>query len=163
MTTPEPLADLEDLQAVMQRDLTDKEGQRALQLLIRASALLRARASWLDARIADDSIDKVAVATVVAGIAARVLLNPSGAVSITTGPFSRTYQTRTGSGNDGGLRVTDADLAALLPAQTRGAVGTIRLVPALGPAYAVDSSGRVVEQGLRGYPAGLSGVAGAPE
>lgn len=164
MTTPEPLADVADLQALMQRDLTEKEGQRATQLLLRAQALLMARAPWIQARLDDGKLGKMAVATVLANAVKRVLLNPTGAVAITTGPYSRTMQTRNpGVGNDGALVITDADITALTSAMTRGSVGSIKLVPALGPAYALDTSGQLVQAGLRGYPAGLSGVQGAPE
>jgi hypothetical protein len=157
MAIPQTLASLDDLTALLQRPLTDDQGQRAMQLLMRASALLRVQAPWVDDRIADGSLDPVVVGSVVAGIAKRVILNPGGYVAITTGPYSRTLQTRNGGGNDGDLVVTSEDVNKLI-LQIRSAPGQIKLVPALAPRVGLDRNGHVVEYGLRGYPDGLTGV-----
>lgn len=162
MAIPDNLADLDDLSAVMQRTLTDDQGQRALQLLVRATALLRIQAPWVDDKIADGSLDRLAVGAVVAGVVKRVLQNPGGLVAITTGPYSRTLQTRSGGGNDGDLVVLPADVAKLTQSQ-RSAPGQIKLVPALAPSYVLDRTGRVTEAGLRGYPQDQFGVVGFGE
>lgn len=161
MTTapPDNLASLDDVVAVMQRTLTDDQGQKALQLVVRATALLRVQAPWVDNALAEGTLSKIAVGTVVAGMVKRVLLNPLGVVSITTGPYSKTLRTRTGVGNDGDLIVTDEDIQKLTP-QQGPTLGQIRLQAGLAPTYRISIGGELVEDGLVDYPNGLSGVVG---
>lgn len=154
------LAELDDVADSLMRPLTDVEGQRAIRLIVKATALLRVKAPWVDDRLADETLSPIAVASAVGGVVARTMRNPTGSVSITTGPYSRTLQARGGLGSDGDLAVTDSDVAKLTAALQRGAPGSIKLKAALAPRVVVDRHGRVTELGLVGYPQGLSGALG---
>lgn len=135
---PDPLADAADV-ADIWRPLSAAEQTQATSLIVKASALLRAAAPFdIDVRLtlaADDPdrLDPAVVATVVAGIVKRVMVNPDSAVSSTetVGPYSHstTFAQRSGSADvmRGDLVVTAADLAVLRPAATRyGKPFTIR-------------------------------------
>ncbi len=109
--------------------------------LVRAgSDLLRLRARQagidVDAAVRAGTISGEVAALAVANMVLRVLRNPNGLRSETTGPFSRTYDTTAAAGL---LVVTDDDLAAVTPAEVVPdglaglGVGTIRVVPGLAP------------------------------
>lgn len=134
-----PFADTSDLED-MWRPLQPSEQQRAVNLLVKASALLRqATRQTIDDRIAlfttnptdPRAIDPIVVATVTATIVKRFISNVQGAVSQskTTGPHSVTqsYALR-GDKNDvrGQMIVTDEDIAALTP-EAPPQIGNIRL------------------------------------
>lgn len=159
MAAESTLADVKDLEAVLLRPLSEGQGQAALELLTRASALFRIKAPWIDARLADGTVDKLAVATAVAGIVKRVFLNPSALVAFTAGPYSETKQGtgRRGVGNDGDLLVLDSDVQKVLGA-TPSIGRTIHTKPNLAPRLKVTGDGRLVEDGLAGYPSGRFGV-----
>lgn len=158
MAAESTLADVKDLEAVLLRSLSNEQGQAALELLTRASALFRVKAPWIDSRIADGTIDKVAVATTVAGIVKRVFLNPNALVAFTAGPYSETKQgARPGIGNDGDLQVLDSDIQKVL-GSTPSIGRTIHTKPNLAPRLKVTGDGRLVEDGLAGYPSGRFGV-----
>lgn len=126
---PGPLATADDV-ADIWRPLSTAEEAQADKLIDKASAMLRARAPFdIDARLAlqatdPDHLDPTVVASVVAGIVKRVMVNPDSAVSATetVGPYSKStmYAQRSGS-NDvmrGDLVVLPSDLAMLKPAAT---------------------------------------------
>jgi hypothetical protein len=134
----EPLADLDDLADVWrdpQQPLDDPEVQaRCERLLAVASAKLRQRAPYdVDARIgllstdpADPAaLDPQLVASVVANVVKRFLINPEGVVSQSDGvgpfPYSRNFvgmAARTGGQDERGqVIVTDDDLDQLRPAE----------------------------------------------
>jgi len=141
----QPLAvpsDVED----MWRPLSGSEMSRVANLITKASSMLRQRAPWLDARMARfkvdptdlGGLDPVTVATVVATIVKRFLVNPDGATntSETTGPYSysRGFALRGDRDVRGELSVTDSDVAALAPAQlSPSRIGTIKSHARLAP------------------------------
>lgn len=107
------------------------EGQstRVVLLIGRASALVRAAFPTVDERVAAGSLDGGLVASVVADMVRRVLVNPEGfrQTSETVGPFSRSG---TYADEFQGLALTDADrliLAGPVAVGRRRGVGTIRL------------------------------------
>lgn len=126
---PDPLATPADV-ADIWRPLSTAEQSQATNLIVKASALLRAHAPFdVDARLAlettdPDRLDAEVVASVVAGIVKRVMVNPDSAVSATesVGPYSHstTFAQRSGSADvmRGDLVVTRADIAMLKPAAT---------------------------------------------
>lgn len=139
---PDPLAQASDV-ADIWRPLSADEVTRADNLIAKASAMLRAACPFdIDERIAlmqtapDDpkALDAVVVATVVAGIVRRAMVNPDGAVSTTetTGPYSKssTFALRgSGESNRGELVVLPADIAQLRPKVGYTPPSTIRTRP----------------------------------
>lgn len=127
------------------RPLTADQQERATKLIAKASALLRWACPFdVDARIAlsasepdnPQALDSAIVATVVAGIVKRVMVNPDGAASSseTAGPFSKTAnfvgQHDSAGGQDrSGLTVTAADIDALRAPAGFGVPYTIRTRP----------------------------------
>lgn len=147
------------------RPLTPAEQPRVASLIAKASALLRQKVPWVDERIArfavnpDDpgGLDPVTVATVVATVVKRFLVNPDGATntSETTGPYSRSqgFALRGDKDVRGELVITDSDIAALTPAVASPArLGVIKAKAGLGPCGLGDAS--------PGDLAGLSAVEG---
>lgn len=133
-----PYAAVDDVAA--QQPLTSAQEGLAAHLVRAGSELLRLRARQagqdLDADLAAGRITAETAALTVANMVLRVLRNPNGLRSETTGPFSRTYDTTAAAGL---LVVTDYDLAAVTPAEVVPdglaglGVGTIRVVPGLAP------------------------------
>lgn len=136
LATPADVADI-------WRPLTAEENQRAANLINKASALLKHAAPFdLAERIGyftTDPTNKLAldptlVASVVAGIVKRAMVNPDGVVSKseTTGPYtnSATYgDAAAGAVVTVGLVVTDDDLAQLRPPHGFAEPFTIRTHP----------------------------------
>jgi hypothetical protein len=108
----------------------------AKALLRRASQLVRDRFPTIDATIVAGTTPGNSVAMAVLNMVARVLRNPSGLRSETTGPFSRTYDATASSGY---LALTSDDIALIDPSvdptasKRRGKVATIRMQPGLAP------------------------------
>ncbi len=136
---PLPFASVGDVSAQFGTLTVAQEGLVA-HLVRAGSALLRLRAAQagqnVDADLAAGRISPDVVALTVANMILRVLRNPNGLRSETTGPFSRTYDTTAAAGL---LVVTDYDLAAITPAEVVPdglaglGIGTIRVVPGLAP------------------------------
>ena len=159
----EPLAFQSDLETVLLRPLTPEETPHLLDMIEVASAKLRQACPFnIDARIAvgDDSpyaplaLDRKIVANVVAGIVARYLGNPEGAVTKTdaqtVGPYStsasRSFVNRydkTGSDVRGRIAITPADIDELRPATKTRVPQSIQLTPtrAMEPAVGFWPSG----------------------
>ncbi len=131
------LATTDDV-ADMWRPLTTDEVNRVRRLISKASSLLRQKSPWLDARLADWDIDPTdpaalapeTVATVVATIVKRFLVNPDGATNLseTTGPFSNAkgFALRGDKDIRGELQVTVGDVESLRAAvRTRARLRSI--------------------------------------
>lgn len=125
---PDPLAAATDV-ADIWRPLSTSETEQVENLIVKASALLRAKVPFdVDERLGlfttdptnVDALDPVVVASVVAGIVKRVMVNRDSVVSKTetTGPYSQsqTFVVRGAGDVDlGTLVVLPADLDALRP------------------------------------------------
>lgn len=140
LTGPPPLAAVGDV-ADQYGTLTAAEEGLTAHLVRAGSALLRLRARQagldVDADLAAGKLDHETVALTVANMVLRVLRNPNGLRSETTGPFSRTFDTTAAAGL---LVVTDYDLSAVTPAEETTVdglaalgIGTIRVTPGLAP------------------------------
>ncbi len=140
LTGPPPLAAVGDVSDQYGTLTIAQEGLTA-HLVRAGSALLRLRARQIgldiDAELVAGTLDAETAALTVANMVLRVLRNPNGLRSETTGPFSRTYDTTAAAGL---LVVTDYDLAAVTPAPDASAdgigvlgIGTIRVVPGMAP------------------------------
>lgn len=123
--------------------MTDDQINR---LIVKASALLRQRARWIDNRIGrfeinpEDSggLDPVLVASVVASIVKRYIVNPSGATNTTEsiGPYSQSvgYALRGEKDARGELVIIDSDLEKLKVFSPKASVmGSLRIRPGLAP------------------------------
>lgn len=108
-----PLASLEDLQIWLKG--TELDVEQGLFVLDMASSVVRAAAgnpaSWVD----QASIPAVARAVTVQ-LAVRMLANPTGDRSQSTGPFSRTF---------GDTSLTDAEVAQLNTTRPTGGLRTL--------------------------------------
>lgn len=112
--------------------------EAALRALLRgASQLVRDNFPGIDAQIGAGTVPRGNVKTAVMNMARRVLLNPNGLRSETTGPFSRAYDTSIASGF---LELTATDTGLLIPpvgAGRKQKAGTIRagggLIPPADP------------------------------
>lgn len=140
-----PLAipsDVEDLW----RPLTPADYPRVPNLIDKASALLRQRLPWVDARVTRfrldptdaGGLDPLTVASVVATVVKRFLVNPDGATNSgeTTGPYSQTkgFALRGDKDVRGELYVSDQDVKNLLvPSKGLPRIGTIKSRPRLAP------------------------------
>lgn len=106
----------------------------ARALLKRASQLVRDTFPGIDTRIAAGTVAGDSVGLAVLNMVARVLRNPQGLRSETTGPFSRAYDPDAASGM---LQITDAETGLLAPpvARTgaRGKLGTARVTGGMVP------------------------------
>lgn len=123
----------------MWRDLTPEEADRCDVLCRYASALIRAKAPGVDARVASGRLDAGIPEMVCAQMVLRVLRNPSGIAAETVGPWSVTYGS-TGTEASGRLTLTEEDLALL----TGTASGARR-----GHAAVVHSSSPFAPRGYR--------------
>lgn len=141
----QPLATFADVQDLLPT-LSSADEARVSNLLVKASALLRQRIPWIDSRVsrfqADATdlggVDPVTVATVVATIVKRYLVNPSGATnqSETIGPWSHSqgFALRGDKDVRGELIVTDSDIANLTPARkSKSRLKTIKQKGRLAP------------------------------
>lgn len=132
---PPPLAAIGDVE-VRYGDLDDEQHDLTAYLLKAASAKVRQRFPLLGEHLTAGRLDQNVVAETVAGMVLRVLWNPEGLRSETTGPFSRTYDTSAAAGM---LVITGDDAQAFVPPDaTAGrkrfpAAGTIRVLPGLAP------------------------------
>lgn len=135
----------DDIAAALLRPLTDTETLYIAALIRQASSLLRQAAPSVDQRIAaytadatdPEGLDPQLVATVLAGVIKRYLINPTGIASEsqTNGPFSQStsYALRSEKESRGVLQVTELDLTVLFPNRKRLRAGTIKVRPALAP------------------------------
>lgn len=115
---PVTIADLE----VRWRPLTSEEQTVAQAVLDDAWALLVARAVGLEDRLNSGALSYDLAVAVVSAMALRVLRNPEGYVSETSGPFSYRRSEQTVAAG-AGLFVTPDELALLSPT---GAAFTVR-------------------------------------
>lgn len=119
------------------RPLSSEEFERASVLVARASRLVRAKFTTLDARIARGDVDPLLVADVVAGMARRAMLAPEGVIQHTQtgGPFteSRRYANPTGR-----LDFTADDLAVLSDAGGSRRAFSLDLAPQPATPYLRD-------------------------
>lgn len=135
LTGPPPFAAVGDVRNQF-GDMTTTQQSLAAWLIRAASAMLRSRVPLIDQQIAQGLVTQEMAALVVTNMVLRVMRNPNGLRSETTGPFSRTYDTTAAAGL---LVITDYDLAAITPIEVVpdgiGAlgIGTIRVVPGLAP------------------------------
>lgn len=136
-----PLASPDDV-ADLWRTLTPDEELRVGRLITKASAMLRQRLPWVDARIArfatdptdPGGLDPETVSAVVATIVKRFLSNVQGVASEGIGPYSVTYAIRGEKDVRGEMYVTDGDLDKLkVPSKTATRIGTIKAHPRLAP------------------------------
>jgi hypothetical protein len=166
------LASLDDVATVWRLPTADETVQ-VLGLINVASAKLRQAAPFdIDARIALHSVtpsaatalDPVVVASVVAMIVKRVLVNPDGLATSTesVGPFSesRSFVARadtTGADTRGGIYVTASDVDQLRPAVLTRVPRSLTLAPtdrmaARGPAYLEVAPGVYSDVGVQYDP-----------
>jgi hypothetical protein len=106
----------------------------ARALLKRASQLVRDTYPGIDDRISASTVSADSVGLAVLNMVARVLRNPQGLRSETTGPFSRAYDPDSASGM---LAITDAETGLLGPpvaTQTaKNRMGTMRVKGGMVP------------------------------
>lgn len=105
----------------------------ARALLKRASQLVRDSYPGIDDRISAGTVAADSVGLAVLNMVARVMRNPGGLRSETTGPFSRAYDPDAASGM---LQLTDGDIALLVPVVrigARGRLGSTRITGGLVP------------------------------
>lgn len=133
---PPPLAAIGDVQA-QYGTLSLDEATLAKYLLRAASKMIRQRVPNLDLLVANKRLDPDVVALAPASMVLRVLRNPDGLKSETTGPFSRTFDTSAAAGL---LVVTADDLAHVTPGPVTQAppagwapAATIRVTPGMAP------------------------------
>lgn len=136
-----PLTTEEAVEAALVRPLTENEQAYVFELILQASAKLRAALPAVDARIEaaaaglPSGLSPDLVESVLADVIARRLLNPRRVWSTggeTAGPFSSGSETfpgaRGGAGAEafGNLTITAADLAQLSLSSSFAMPGTIR-------------------------------------
>lgn len=109
-------------------NLSAARSATARALLKRASQLVRDTYPGIDARITAGTVPADSVGLAVLNMAARVMRNPQGLRSETTGPFSRAYDPDAASGM---LQITAGDTALLLPpaagSGAKARMGTVRV------------------------------------
>lgn len=111
-------------------------------LLKRASQLVRDSYPGIDTRIAAGTVSGDSVGLAVLNMVVRVMRNPAGLRSETTGPFSRAYDPDAAGGM---LSITDAETAMLIPPPSRtarGRIGTARITGGMVPSRASHELGR---------------------
>lgn len=133
------LVDQADVEAVLLRSLTDTESSFIYTLIEHASAKLRAAMPSVDARMAalttdPTYLDPTLVASVLAGVIKRVLVNPSLASAATdsSGPYSRSVVYGARGANPFGLGelvITMDDLRELSAKRARSGPRMIQLTP----------------------------------
>jgi hypothetical protein len=132
---PPPLATLGEY-TDLYGSLSAARAATAKNLIKRASQLVRDRLPGLDAKIAAGTIPEGNVSMAVINMVVRVMRNPGGLRSETTGPFSRSYDMDAASGM---LEISEADLELLIPVvlpgkKARGKMGTVRVTGGMVPA-----------------------------
>lgn len=110
-------------------NLSAARASTARALLKRASQLVRDSYPGIDARVVAGTVPADSVGLAVLNMVARVMRNPGGLRSETTGPFSRAYDPDAASGM---LQIISADAGLLLPPVdtsrgARGRLGTVRI------------------------------------
>lgn len=114
----------------------------ARALIRRASQLVRDTYPGIDARIATGVVAADSVGLAVLNMVARVMRNPQGLRSETTGPFSRSYDTALASGM---LTIDDTDAGLLVPpvagTRAKGRLGTMRVTGGMVPPTSYDRGG----------------------
>lgn len=153
------LATTQDLEDIWRLSTGGPETALWQRLLDKASALLRVKVPDIDLQISDGGLDPLVVATVVAQVVKRYVVNPDGVSTTaeTVGPYSKSssfvdrYEGSDGSASiRGGLQVTKSDLDALRPNVTGASIGTIRVRSGMAPV--------LDRNGAAGLPAELFGV-----
>lgn len=130
--------------------LSDARAATARALLKRASQLIRDSYPGIDDRIAAGTVPADSVGLAVLNMVARVMRNPNGLRSETTGPFSRAYDPDAASGM---LQITDAEISLLVPpviSTAKGKMGSTRITGGMVPA----ATGRDWREGLLFGPGG---------
>jgi hypothetical protein len=113
--------------------LSEARAATARALLKRASQLIRDSCPGIDDRIAAGAVPGDSVGLAVLNMVARVMRNPNGLRSETTGPFSRAFDPDAASGM---LQITEAERLLLLPpgaATSRRKIGTARVTGGMVP------------------------------
>jgi hypothetical protein len=116
-------------------NLSAARSATARALLRRASQLVRDSFPGIDAKILAGTVPGNSVGVAVLNMVARVMRNPQGLRSETTGPFSRAYDADAASGM---LEITAADAGLLVPPESggrgaRGRMGTLRVTGGMVP------------------------------
>jgi hypothetical protein len=130
--------------------LSEARAATARALLKRASQLIRDTYPGIDTRIAAGTVPGDSVGLAVLNMVARVMRNPNGLRSETTGPFSRAYDPDAASGM---LQITEAEVSLLVPpgvSGVRGKMGSTRITGGMVPA----AEPRDWRQGLMFGPGG---------
>lgn len=115
-------------------ELSEQATAQITANLAEISALMRQNAARLDERLDEGTLDLLIPRGIAVRAVYRYLDNPRGAVSLTSGPFSRTYSAAAVS--DSGLWLTQKEideLQAQAAAGTVTSVGTARLGLAVRP------------------------------
>lgn len=103
-------------------------------LLADASRRIRSAVPTVDARIADGTLDRETAAEVAVAMVQRVMRNPGGVRTLTTGPMSVGFDA---AGAAGRLYLDADDLAllqpTLVPSEGIPGVGTVRTTAGLAP------------------------------
>jgi len=119
----------------------DEQGQ-VFNLLVKAAAMLQQKSPYIKARMARfaldptdlGGLDPVLVATVVATMVKRLLVNVDGVVQETAGTVTAIWAIRGEIAVRGELHVTPGDLESLAPYRSkRSRVGSMKLHPSLAP------------------------------
>jgi len=114
--------------------LSEARAATARALLKRASQLIRDSYPGIDTRIGAGTVPADSVGLAVLNMVARVMRNPGGLRSETTGPFSRAYDPDAASGM---LQITGAEISLLVPpavSGARGKMGSSRITGGMVPA-----------------------------
>jgi len=116
-------------------NLSAARASTARALLKRASQLVRDSYPGIDERIVAGTVPGDSAGLAVLNMVARVMRNPGGLRSETTGPFSRAYDPDAASGM---LQIISADAGLLLPPVdtsrgARGKIGTARVTGGFVP------------------------------
>ncbi|MDR1266589.1 MAG: phage Gp19/Gp15/Gp42 family protein [Propionibacteriaceae bacterium] len=132
MTTPQPFATADDLEAGW-RPLGPAERDRATVLLGRASRDIRARVPDLDARIASGRLDPNLAADVACAMVQRAMAVPADQAGVTqqSETFNGFTQSQTFANPAGNLYLLDSETAKL---RGPGRAFTIDLLPERRPA-----------------------------
>ena len=109
---PEPLAEVADVEAYLQRSFTDDEKASAERWLRGLSAIIRARVPGIDARISDGGLDSETVKMILAFAVKRILdflSKSSEQTGVTYPEFGATFRQQ----SDLGSFITADDWLAL--------------------------------------------------
>jgi hypothetical protein len=111
----------EDVEALLQRELTDAEAPAVDMHLAGASAIIRGVVTDVDTRVTAGTLDATIPAYVAASMVVRVMRNPEGWRSVSESIDDyREERTRDQALSDGALRLL-ADELAILRGRRRGA------------------------------------------